>query len=136
MVLVKEDIMKPFTRTLGAIGATTVTAALVLGVAFSDNSAASSTTPTIPTSLSMPTNQMPDMGSMMTGDMNAMADMMGSADMSDMHATMHQMMDGVVDDAVLEECDEAHASMSGSMSNLPTTPGGTRHAEHHRGTES
>ncbi len=136
MVLVKEDTMKPLTRTLGAIGATTVTAALVLGLAFSDNSAASTTTPTIPTSVSMPTNQMPEMGSMMTGDMNAMADNMGSADMSDMHATMHQMMKGVVDDAVLEECDEAHETMADSMSTMPTGPGGTQHAEHHGGTES
>ncbi len=136
MVLVKEDTMKPLTRTLGAIGAATVTAALVLGLAFSDKSAASSTTPTIPTSVSMPLSQMPDMGSMMTGDTNAMADMMGSADMSDMHATMHQMMNGVVDDAVLEECDKAHAGMAGSMSNLPTAPGETQHDEHHGGTES
>ena len=128
--------MKPFTRTLGAIGATTVTAALVLGLVFSDNSAASSTTPTIPTSVSMPLSQMPDMGSMMTGDTNAMADMMGSTDMSDMHATMHPMMNGVVDDAVLEECDEAHATMAGSMFTMPTAPGGTQHDEHHGGTES
>jgi hypothetical protein len=135
MVLVKEDTMKPLTRTLGAIGATTVTAALVLGLAFSDNSAASSTTPTTPTSVSMPMNQMPDMGSMMTGDTNAMADMMGSTDMSDMHATMHQMMKGVVDDVVLEACDNAHATMAGATSTMQA-PGQTQHDEHHGGAQS
>ena len=55
MVLVKEDTVKPFTRTLGAVGATMITAALVVGVALSDNSAAGSTTSTTPTSMSMPT---------------------------------------------------------------------------------
>lgn len=128
--------MNPFTRTLGAVGATMITAALVVGVALSDNSAAGSTTSTTPTSVSMPISQMPDMGSMMTGDANAMVDMMGSTDMSDMHATMHQMMKGVVDDAVLEECDEAHETMADSMSTMPTGPGGTQHDEHHGGTES
>ena len=34
MDLVKEETMKPRTRTLGAVGATIVTAGLVLGLAF------------------------------------------------------------------------------------------------------
>jgi hypothetical protein len=135
MVLVKEETMKPRTRTLGAIGATVVTAGLVVGFAFGDNSAASSTTPATPTSVSMPMNQMPDMGSMMTGDSNGMGTMMGSADMSVMHSMMHQMMKGTVDDEVLAACDTAHATMAGEMTTMPEQ-GQAQHESHHGGTGS
>ena len=127
--------MKPRTRTIGAIGATLVTAGLLLGLAFGGNSAASNTTPTTPTSVSMPTNQMPGMGSMMSGDPSGMGVMMGSADMSAMHSMMHQMMKGAVDDDVLAACDEAHATMSGSMTTMPEE-GQTQHDAHHGGTGS
>lgn len=127
--------MKSRTRTIGAIGATLVTAGLLLGLAFGANSAASSTTPTTtPTSVSMPTNQMPGMGSMMSGDPSAMG-VMGSADMSAMHPMMHQMMKGAVDDDVLAACDEAHATMSGSMTTMPEE-GQTQHDAHHGATRS
>jgi hypothetical protein len=46
------------------------------------------------------------------------------------------MMNGVVDDAVLEECDKAHDTMAGSMSTMPTAPDETQHNEHHGATES
>lgn len=127
--------MKPRTRTLGAIGAAVVTAGLVLGLAFGGSSAASGTTPTTPTTVSMPIGQMPGMGSMMTGDSNAMAAMMASADMSDMHSMMHQMMRGVVDDAVLAACDDAHAAMAGSMTAMPEQ-GLAQHEAHHGWTGS
>lgn len=124
--------MKPTTRT---IGATLATAGLLLGLAFGGNSAASSTTPTIPTSVSMPTNQMPGMDSMMSGDPSGMDVMMGSADMSAMHSMMHQMMKGAVDDDVLAACDEAHTTMSGSMTTMPEE-GQTQHDAHHGATGS
>lgn len=135
MVLVKEDTMKSRTRTLGAIGATVTIAGLVLGLSFGGNSAARSTTSTAPTSVSMPMGQMPDMGSMMTGDSNGMGAMMGSADMSGMHSMMHQMMKGIVDDEVLAECDAAHAAMAGSMTTMPEQSQ-TQHESHHGGTGS
>jgi hypothetical protein len=72
---------------------------------------------------------------MMTGDSNAMSAMMGSADMSAMHSLMHQMMTGIVDDDVLAACDEAHASMAGSMSSMPEQ-GQAQHAAHHGGAGS
>lgn len=130
MVLVKEDTMKPQTRTIGAIGATVVTAGLVLGLAFGGNSAATSTTPATPTSVSMPMSQMPDMGSMMDGDTNGMVAMMGSADMSAMHSMMHQMMKDIVDDDVLASCDTAHATMTDSMTTMPEQAQ-PQHAAHH-----
>ncbi len=124
--------MNPRTRTIGAIGAigaTVVTAGLLLGLAFGGNSAASSTT-TPTTTVSMPMEQMPNMGSMMTGDMSEMAAMMGSADMSAMHTMMHQMMKGTVDDEVLAACDTAHATMAGSLNTMPEQ-GQTQHDAHH-----
>ena len=129
--------MNPRTRTIGAIGAigaTVVTAGLLLGLAFGGNSAASSTT-TPTTTVSMPMEQMPNMGSMMTGDMSEMAAMMGSADMSAMHSMMHQMMKGTVDDDVLAQCDQAHAAMAGSMTTMPAQ-GQSNHEAHHGGTGS
>ena len=129
--------MKPRTRTLGAIGATMGTAGLVLGLAFGGNSAADATTPTTPTPVSMPMNQMPDMGSMMTDGSTEMAAMMGSADMADMaemHAMMHQMLKGAVDDDVLAACDTAHATMGDSMTTMPEQ--NTQHQAHHPGTGS
>lgn len=125
--------MKSRTRTLGAVGATVVTAGLALGLAFGGNSAADTTTPTpttTPTTASMPMDQMPDMGSMMTGDANEMAATMGSADMADMHSMMHQMMQGTVDDEVLAACDEAHAAMAGSATTTPDQ-GQSQHQAHH-----
>lgn len=127
--------MKPRTRTLGAIGATVVTAGLVLGLSFAGSSAATGTDQTTPTTVSMPMNQMPDMGSMMTGDNSAMATMMGSADMSAMHSMMHQMMKGSINDEVLAECDKAHDAMTGSMTSTPDQ-GQTQHEAHHGGTGS
>ena len=132
MVLVKEDTMKPQTRTIGAIGATVVTAGLVLGLAFGGNSAATSTTPATPTSVSMPMSQMPDMGSMMDVDTNGMVAMMGSADMSAMHSMMHQMMKDIVDDDVLASCDTAHATMTGSMTTMPEQAQPQHEAHHER----
>jgi len=135
MVFVKEDTMKSRTRTLGAIGATVVTAGLVLGLALGGNSAASSTTPTTPTTDSIAMNQMPGMDSMMTGESTEMAAMMGSADMSAMHSMMHQMMKGTVDDDILAACDEAHVTMAGSMTTM-LVQGQRQHDEHHGGTGS
>lgn len=135
MILVKEDTMKSRTRTLGALGATVVTAGLALGLAFDGNSAASGNPPVTTTSVSMPMSQMPDMGSMMTGDMKAMADMMGTADMTVMHSMMHQMMKGIVDDDVLAACDTAHAAMTGSMTTMPEQAQ-TQHESHHEATGS
>lgn len=135
MVLVEEETMKPRTRTLGAIGATVVTAGLVLGLAFGGNSAASRTTPATPTSVSMPMSQMPGMDSMMAGDSNGMGAMMGSADMSAMHSMMHQMMKGIVDDDALAACDTAHATMAGSMTTMPEQSQ-TQHESHHGGAGS
>lgn len=127
--------MKPRTRTLCAIGATMVTAGLVLGLPFGGNAAATSTTSATPTSVSMPMFQMPDMESMMTGDSNGMAAMMGSADMSAMRSTMHQMMKGAVDDDALAACDEAHATKADSMTTMPAQRQ-TQHEAHHGGTGS
>ena len=127
--------MKPRTRTLGAVGATVVTAGLVIGLAFANSSAAISTNQTTPTSVSMPVGQMPDMDSMMTGDSNGMGAMMGSADMSAMHSMMHQIMKGIVDDDVFAACDEAHATMAGSMTTMPEQSQ-TQHEAHHGGTGS
>ena len=135
MVLVKEDTMKPRTRTIGAIGATVVTAGLVLGLGFGGNSAATSTTPTTPTPVSMPMSQMPDMVSMMDVDTNGMAARMGSADMSGMHSMTHQMMKGIVDDDVLAACDTAHATMTGSMTTMPEQAQ-PQHEAHHEGAGS
>jgi len=135
MVLVKEATMKPRTRTLGAIGAAVVTAGLVLGLSFAGSSAATGADQTTPTTVSMPMNQMPDMGSMMTGDYSGMATMMDSADMSALHSTMHQMMKGTVDDDVLAQCEQAHAAMSGSMTTAPGQ-GQSNHEAHHGGTGS
>ena len=134
MVLVKEKAMKPRTRTLGAIGAAVVTAGLVLGLAFGGSSAASGTTQSTPT-VSMPSGQMPGVGSMMAGDTTGTGDMMASADMSAMHAMMPQTMPGTVDDEVLAACDEAHASMAGSMTAMPEQ-GLAQHEAHHGGTGS
>ena len=127
--------MKPRTRTIGAIGATVVTAGLVLGLGFGGNSAATSTTPATPTSESMPMNQIPDMGSMMDVDTNGMAARMGSADMSAMHTMMHQMMKDVIDDDVLAACDAAHATMTGSMTTTPEKAQ-PQHEAHHEGAGS
>jgi hypothetical protein len=127
--------MKPRTRTFGAIGATVVTAGLVLGLSFTGSSAATGTDQTTPTTVSMPMNQMPDMGSMMTGDYSAMATMMGSADMSAMHSMMHQTMKGTIDDEVLAQCDKAHDAMTGSATSTPDQ-GQTQHEAHHGGTGS
>ena len=135
MVLAKEETMKPQTRTLGAIGATVVTAGLVLGVSFTGSSAATGTNQTTPTTVSMPMSQMPDMGSMMTGDHSWMTAMMGSADMSATHSMMHEMMKGTIDDEALAQCDEAHAAMTGSMTTAPTQ-GQSQHEAHHDGTGS
>ena len=129
--------MKPRTRTLGAIGATMGTAGLVLGLAFGGNSAADATTPTTPTPVSMPMNQMPDMGSMMTDGSTEMAAMMGSAEMAEMHAMhamMHQMLKGAVDDDVLAACATAHATTGDSMTTMPEQ--NTQHQAHHPGTGS
>ena len=129
--------MKPRTRTLGAIGATMGTAGLVLGLAFGGNSAADATTPVTPTAVPMPMNQVPDMGSMMTDGSTGMAAMMGSADMADMaemHAMMHQMLKGAVDDDVLAACATAHATMGDSMTTMPEQ--NTQHQAHHPGTGS
>ena len=141
--------MRTRTRTLGAIGATVVTAGLVLGLALGGNSAATSATTATSdtatgdttdtadttTSVSMPMSNMPDMGSMMTGDMDDMAPMMGSADMSAMHQMMHQMMKGTVDDDVLAACDTAHAAMSDPTVTMPAERG-SQHDAHHPGTQS
>lgn len=113
MDLVKEGTMKPRIRTLGAVGATIVTAGLVLGLAFGGNSAASSTTPEPPPTVSMPMSQMLDMDSTMPGAMDEMAAMMGSVDMTAMHSMMHQMMEGVIDDETLAACDTAHEAVAG-----------------------
>lgn len=122
--------MKPRTRTLGAIGATVVTAGLVLGLSFAGSSAATGTDQTTPTTVSMPMSQMSDMGSMMTGDSTGMIAMMGSTDMSAMHSTMHQMMKGTVDDDVLAQCDQAHAAMAGSMTTTPAQRQSNHEAHH------
>ncbi len=135
MVLVKEDTMKSRTRTFGAVGATVVTAGLVIGLSFAGSSGATGTNPTTPTTVSLPMSQTPGMGSMMTGDSNGMGAMMGSADMSAMHTMMHQMMKGIVDDDVLAACDEAQATMAGSMTTMPEQSQ-TQHEAHHGGTGS
>jgi hypothetical protein len=84
----------------------------------------------------MPGSQTPDMYSMMTGDMNAMMTaMMGSADMSAMHSTMHQMMEGTVDDDVLAACDTAHEAMADSMTAM-SDQGDPQHGAHHGVTGS
>lgn len=112
--------MKPRTRTLGAIGATVVTAGLVIGLSFAGSSVASGTDQTTPTTVSMPMNQMSDMG---------------SADMSATHSMMHQMMRGTVDDEVLAQCDKAHDAMTGSATSTPDQTQ-TQHEAHHGGTGS
>lgn len=122
-------------RTLGAIGATVATAGLVLGVSFAGSSAANGRNMTTPSMFSMPMSRMPGMGSMMTGDMNEMAAMMGSAEMSAMHSMMHRMMNGAVDDEVLAQCDEAHDAMVGSPMST-AEQGRTQHEAHHGGTGS
>ena len=127
--------MKPHTRKLGVIGATVVTTGLVIGLAFASSSAATGTTQTTPTTVLMPMSQTPGMGSMMAGDSNGMGAMMSSADMSAMHSRMHQMMKGIVDDDVLAACDEAHATMAGSMTTMPEQRQ-TQHEAHHAGTGS
>ena len=127
--------MNPRTRTIGAIGATVVTAGLVLGMSFAGSSAATGSDQTTPTTASMPMGQMPGMGSMMTDDMSAMHSLMGSADMSAMHSMMHRMMEGTVDDEVLAECDTAHTAMAGSMA-TNTERSETQHELHHGGTGS
>ncbi len=127
--------MNSRTRTIGAIGATVVTAGLVLGMSFAGSSAATGSDQTTPTMASMPMGQMPGMGSMMTGDMNAMAAMMGSADMSAMHSMMHRMMKGTVADEVLAECDAAHAAMAGSMATTAERSE-TQHELHHGESQS
>ena len=68
--------MNPRTRTIGAIGATVVTAGLVLGMSFAGSSAATGSTRPTPPTASMPMGQMPGMGSMMTGDSTGMATML------------------------------------------------------------
>jgi hypothetical protein len=135
MDLVKEETMKPRTRTLGAVGATIVTAGLVLGLAFGGNSAASSTTPETPPTVSMPMSQMPDMDSTMPGAMDEMAAMMGSVDITAMHSMMHQMMEGVIDDETLAACDTAHEAMAGSMTSTPEQAE-VPHGAHHGTTGS
>jgi hypothetical protein len=110
MVLVKEETMKPRTRTLAAIGATVVTAGLVIGLSFAGSSAAARTNQTTPTTVSMPMDQMPEMGSMMTGDSNGMAAVMGSADMSSMHSAMHSTMHSTMNSAM----HDAHHAGTGS----------------------
>ncbi len=115
--------MNPRTRTIGAIGATVVTAGLVLGMSFAGSSAATGSDQTTPTTASMPMGQMPGMGSMMTGDMSAM------------HSMMHRMMEGTVADEVLAECDTAHTAMAGSMA-TNTERSETQHELHHGGTGS
>lgn len=127
--------MQSRTRTLGAIGTVVVTTGLVLGLAFAGSSAAPGNNQTTPTTVSMPMSQMPDMGSMMTGDQNGMAAMMRSADMSAMHSMMHQMMQGTVDDEALALCDKAHDAMAGSMTRAPDY-WQTQHEAHHEGTGS
>ena len=127
--------MNPRTRTIGAIGATVVTAGLVLGMSFAGSSAATGSDQTTPTTASMPMGQMPGMGSMMTDDMSAMHSLMGSADMSAMHSMMHRMMEGTVDDEVLAECDTAHTAMADSMA-TNTERSETQHELHHGGTGS
>ncbi len=127
--------MKPRTRTLGVIGATVVTAGLVLGLSFTGSSAATGTDQTTPPTVSMPMSQMPDMGSMMTGDHGGMAAMMGSTDMSAMHSMMHQMMKGSIDDEALAQCDQAHDAMTGSAATTPEK-GQTQHEAHHGGAGS
>lgn len=143
MDLVKEETMKPRTRTLGAVGATIVTAGLVLGLALGGNSVASSSTPETPPPVSMPMSQTPDtgsmmpsgMGSMMPGDMDEMAAMMGSVEMTAMHSMMHQMMEGVIDDETLAACDTAHEAMAGSMTSTPEQAE-VPHGAHHGTTGS
>jgi hypothetical protein len=151
MVFVKEATMKPRTRTLSAVSATIATAGLVLGLAFGGSSAASNTTPSTTTTVSTPRSQMPGMDSMMTGDMdsmmtggtdsmmtgdmNEMTSMMGPADMSAMHSTMHQMMEGIVDDDVLAACDTAHEEMADSMTAM-SDQGDPQHGAHHGVTRS
>ena len=127
--------MNPRTRTIGAIGATVVTAGLVLGMSFAGSSAATGSDQTTPTTASMPMGQMPGMGSMMTDDMSAMHSLMGSADMSVMHSMMHRMMKGTVADEILAECDTAHTAMAGSMA-TNTERSETQHELHHGGTGS
>ena len=127
--------MNPRTRTIGAIGATVVTAGLVLGMSFAGSSAATGSDQTTPTTASMPMGQMPGMGSMRTDDMSAIHSLMGSAGMSAMHSMMHRMMKGTVADDVLAECDKAHAAMAGSVA-TNTERIETRHELHHEGTES
>ncbi|MBI5089930.1 MAG: hypothetical protein HZB15_14000 [Actinobacteria bacterium] len=112
-----------------------MTAGLVLGLSFAGSSAATGTDQTTPITVSMPMSQMPDMGSMMTGDDSAMATMMGSVDMSAMHSMMHQMMKGTINDEVLAQCDQAHDAMTGSMTSTPDQ-GQTQHEAHHGGTGS
>ncbi|MBI4932746.1 MAG: hypothetical protein HY828_02635 [Actinobacteria bacterium] len=127
--------MKPRARTLGAVGTAAVTAGLVIGLSFAGSSTATGTDQTTRTTVSMPMSQMPDMGSMTSGDQSGMVAMMGSADMSAMHSMMHQMMKGTVADAVLAQCDQAHAAMAGSMLTR-STPGQSLHESHHGGTGS
>ena len=138
--------MNPRTRTIGAIGATVVTAGLVLGMSFAGSSAATGSTRPTPPTASMPMGQMPGMGSMMTGempgmgsmmtdDMSAMHSLMGSADMSVMHSMMHRMMKGTVADEILAECDTAHTAMAGSMA-TNTERSETQHELHHGGRGS
>lgn len=122
--------MKPRTRTLVAIGATVVTAGLVLGLSFAGSSAATGADQTTPTTVSMPMSQMPGMGSMMTGDSTGMIAMMGSTDMAAMHSTMHQLMKATVDDEVLAQCDQAHAAMAGSMTTTPAQRQSAHEAHH------
>ncbi len=126
--------MNPRTRTIGAIGATVVTAGLVLGMSFAGSSAATGSTRPTPPTASMPMGQMPGMGSMMTGEMPGLGSMM-TDDMSAMHSMMHRMMEGTVADEILAECDTAHTAMAGSMA-TNTERSETQHELHHGGTGS
>lgn len=127
--------MNPRTRVLAAIGVAAVTTGLALGMAFAGDSAASGTDETTTTTVSMPMNQMPGRDPMMPGDPTAMTAMMNSTDMSAMHSTMQELMNGTVDDDVLAWCDQAHAAMTASASTAPNERQPS-HEAHHEGTGS
>lgn len=131
--------MQPRTRALGAIGAAATVAGVVFALAVGGNSAATSgsgaPTTTVSSAVSMPVSPSSGMGSMMTDDPAAMTAWMASADMSQMHWTMHEIMRGVVPDDVLAACDQAHLAMSSATGDTTTrNPAG--HDAHHEGTGS
>lgn len=126
------------TLIIGTIGATALTIGLGVGITFAtgDPSPPAPTAPTTMMDAASDDNSghvpdIDDMTSMMGGGLTAMMDADG---MDAMHTAMHESLRGSVSADVLASCDAAHASMGDGVT--PTsTDAGSRHAEHHPGSQ-